>query len=206
MYKVFFKDSCFLLTDDRNLLKESDTRLVHRNCTVTQTFIGTLLQRRERFTAVLFDEDEERLFSIFQSCFRYVQAAGGAVIQAENILLIRRLGKYDLPKGHQETGETTEACAVREVEEECGLKEVRITAPLTDTFHIYHRNGNWHLKKTCWYAMSCPPGQTPVPQTEEDIEEVFWFPLKNTEKILSGTYPSLVAVFRCLHNKSTSVP
>ncbi len=198
MYKVFFKESCFLITDNQNLLQESPCTLIHQDFNATKTFIHQLLQEKRTFTAVLYDKDPENLFSIFKSCFLYVKAAGGVVRDGEKILVIKRLGVYDLPKGHLEAGETIEECAIREVKEECGLEEVKITAPLKSTLHIYYRNDSWYLKKTYWYVMTCPPNCTIVPQTEEDIEEVFWQPLTQLEPVRHNTYPSLLEVFDCL--------
>lgn len=195
MYKVFFKDSCFLLTDDQKLLQAGTAQLIHRDFTATKSFIYRQLGQTERFTAVLYDEDVENLFSIFKSSFLYVKAAGGVVHREDEILVIKRLGRYDLPKGHLEAGETIEACAVREVEEECGLQGVKITAPLTTTLHIYDRDDTWYLKKTYWYAMVCPPNPQLTPQREEGIEEAFWLPSKEIPAAVKHTYPSLAAVF-----------
>lgn len=198
MYKVFFKESCFLLTDDQNLLKENTEQLSHKDFNTTKAFILKLIHSGEKFNAVLYDEDLEELFSIFKSCFLYVKAAGGVVCQDNRILLIKRLGVYDLPKGHLEAGETIEQGAMREVKEECGLEQVEITAHLTNTLHIYCRNENWYLKKTYWYAMTCSPHPTLIPQTEEDIEEVFWLATDQKDKIMTNTYPSLSEVFEKL--------
>ena len=154
MYKVFFKESCFLLTDNQNLLKEGDIRWVHRD------FMNS------------------------------------------DILVIKRLGMIDLPKGHLEYGETMEQCAVREVEEECGLKQVSILSPLDTTLHIYYRNESWFLKKTYWYRMSAPSGQSFIPQTEEDIEEVLWYPIHNLSQLSHQTYPSLREVFHKLQTEA----
>lgn len=195
MYKVFFKDSYFLLTDEQNLPKESTHRLKHQDINSTRSFIQNLLNRQEKFHAVLYDEDPEALLSIFKSCFLYVKAAGGIVKQNNQILLIKRLGVYDLPKGHQEAGESIEQCAIREVEEECGIKGIKISAHLTDTLHLYFRDNHWFLKKTYWYTMTCPENPTLCPQTEEDIEEVFWLSAENMKIVKSNTYLSLLEVF-----------
>ena len=63
MYKVFFKESCFLLTDNQNLLKEGDIRWVHRDFMTTKNFIYQTLEKGIPFKAVLYDEDPEDLLS-----------------------------------------------------------------------------------------------------------------------------------------------
>lgn len=201
MYKVFFKESCFLLTDNQNLLKEGDIHWTGRDFRSTKNFICRTLEKEPPFKAVLYDEDPEKLFAIFKSCFTCVKAGGGAVIQNSDVLVIKRLGMIDLPKGHLEYGETIEQCAVREVEEECGLKQVSILSPLDTTLHIYYRNESWFLKKTYWYRMSTPSGQSLIPQTEEDIEEVLWCPIEHLSQLSEQTYPSLREVFRKLQTE-----
>lgn len=201
MYKVFFKESCFLLCDDQNLLKNGTVSLIHKDFNETKTFILGQLNEKEKFYAVILYDDLEVLFSVFKSCFLYVKAAGGIVINNSHILMIKRLGMPDLPKGHIESGESIEQCAIREVEEECGIHDLSITGPLTDTLHIYSRNENWYLKKTYWYTMDCTPGQHLTPQTEEDIEEVYWLPMNEISNILDNTYPSLKTVLQKVKNE-----
>ncbi len=202
MYKVFLKDSCFFLTEQTNFNQETTFSLIHREFQATRKFILELLDHPQPFTAAIFHDDVEELLSIFKSCFTYVKAAGGIVKEEDRILAIKRLGMYDLPKGHLEAGETIEQCAVREVEEECGLTGVKITSPLSSTLHIYPRNNQWYLKKTYWYIMSCPPHPSLTPQTEEDIEEVFWLPLSGIEAILPDTYASLRNIFETIRRIS----
>ena len=198
MYKVFFKDSYFLLTDKRKSEEEGTHSWKHQDFQSTKRYIEELLNTDQPFRAILYGDNLEELLSVFKSCFLYVKAAGGIVQQHNQILLIKRLGKYDLPKGHLEPNETIEECAIREVEEECGIQNVQIIAPLTSTLHIYHREGNWFLKKTYWYKMSCPTEVSPTPQTEEEIEAVFWWSLQKLKEIKNDTYPSLWEVFKQL--------
>ena len=90
----------------------------------------------------------------FLSIFNKVSAAGGLVLNSkEEILFIYRSNKWDLPKGSIEKGESIEETAIREVEEECGIFNLKVIKPLLTTFHIYFQNG-MKLKETFWFLMS----------------------------------------------------
>ena len=67
MYKVFFKESCFLLTDNQNLLKEGDIRWVHRDFMTTKNFIYQTLEKGIPFKAVLYDEVDLEEISLFDT-------------------------------------------------------------------------------------------------------------------------------------------
>ena len=65
-------------------------------------------------------------------------AAGGLVInENDELLMIFRRGKWDLPKGKLDKGESIADCALREVMEETGLQQVKIEKPLGITYHEY---------------------------------------------------------------------
>ena len=57
-----------------------------------------------------------------------VIAGGGVVVtgRSRDILLIRRHGIWDLPKGKRERGEAVQDCALREVAEETGVADLRL--------------------------------------------------------------------------------
>ena len=102
------------------------------------------------FVAVV-TPDPDRCFAAFAAAFRLVEAAGGAVVNDRGErLMIYRNGRWDLPKGHWERGETIEACALREVREETGVA-ASIRRHLCDTLHCYQLRGEWEMKRTHWF-------------------------------------------------------
>ena len=128
-----------------------------------------------------------------------VNAGGGLVTNSKGeFLLIRRSGLWDLPKGHQEAGEAIEDTALREVEEETGLKGLVLGKFIRVTDHTYFRNEKWHLKHTWWYSMTCTCDCELTPQTEEDITEVRWVAKSEIKDFLQHTYPTIVEVFRSM--------
>ncbi len=142
--------------------------------------------------------DIKELFEHVKACFKYIKAAGGLVTIPDNrILAINRRGKWDLPKGKAEKGESLEETAIREVVEECGLVvDPQITGKITDTYHTYYQNGDHILKRTAWYAMSYDGDSTLFPQVEEDIVDAVWLPEKQLDIILQNTYESVKEVLR----------
>lgn len=198
MYKVFFKESFFLLTDQIKDGKNPTPPYLYSGRENLRSYVFGLLSVDNIFHATLYHPDLKFLFSEFCTLFRFVEAAGGIVEKEEQILLIKRLGVYDLPKGHRETGESIETCAMREVEEECGVQQLHILHSLPASWHTYFRDNRWFLKKTYWFTMSCPPNPCLIPQTEEDIESVFWLPRTEIISVLPQTYASLRPVLQAV--------
>lgn len=124
-------------------------------------------------------------------------AAGGLVQNpSQEILLIFRRGFWDLPKGKLDAGETIEACAIREVEEETGLQHVTIQKFITITQHEYFDPflKQEVVKESHWYAMTIDSYQNGLPQTEEDITEIKWVALKEVASYFPQMYPNIVEV------------
>src|SRR5439155_10660401 len=103
-------------------------------------------------------------------------------------MMLRR-GKWDLPKGKLDKDETLEVCPVREVEEETGLENVKLLAPLTITYHAYHEGTKHILKESHWFVMEVSGKQNLKPQTEEDIEDAKWINTTNLKPYLEKAYP-----------------
>jgi 8-oxo-dGTP pyrophosphatase MutT (NUDIX family) len=136
----------------------------------------------------IYGDQLEEIWNDFNQIYKVIEAAGGVVSNQNNeILFIRRLGKWDLAKGKIEKGETREVAAVREIEEETGLKELILEKFINTTFHIYtERNGEKILKTTHWFKVSYIGNAKPIPQTEEGISEVSW---KNKQQIMEQVFP-----------------
>ena len=119
-------------------------------------------------------------------------AAGGLVQNSEGkFLFIFRRGKWDLPKGKVDKHERVETAAIREVEEECGIKELEIIHPITITIHPYEQKGKKILKETHWFFMKTKWEGALVPQQEEDITEAVWAGEKEIENFLNNTYDTI---------------
>ncbi len=146
---------------------------------------------------------EVESLAVFEAIFedyKFVEAAGGLVQLNENYLFIKRDGKWDIPKGKLEKGETPELGAVREIMEECGITNPPvITRHLLNTWHVYKRKDKKHLKKTYWYLLEAADDNTTfTPQLEEEITEAKYFPKSSFDTIKSNTYSSIKDVLRRL--------
>jgi 8-oxo-dGTP pyrophosphatase MutT (NUDIX family) len=126
--------------------------------------------------------------------FKIIKAAGGLIRKKEKFLMIYRMKKWDLPKGKKESGEKHKQTAVREVEEECGVK-VKIGKKLGTTWHTYTMNKRSMLKKTRWYVMDLTDDSKIKPSLEEDIEELRWMTQKEVYHALENSYKSIRFVF-----------
>ncbi|MEQ9303638.1 MAG: NUDIX domain-containing protein, partial [Marinoscillum sp.] len=110
--------------------------------------------------------DSEAIKKYIKKKFKVIEAAGGVVDKGGKILLIYRKGRWDIPKGKLDKGEKKRVCAIREVEEETGVK-VSIERKINATWHTYVNKKKYVLKKTHWYVMKCVDDANLAPQTEE---------------------------------------
>ena len=124
--------------------------------------------------------------------------AGGGVVVNENnqVLFIYRRKKWDLPKGKLDPGEDIKACAIREVMEETGIRNLTIGNLIIVTTHSYEEKGLNMQKETHWFEMkaSTVDNSTLTPQLEEDIEKIEWVSPENLEEYLSETYTTIQQV------------
>jgi 8-oxo-dGTP pyrophosphatase MutT (NUDIX family) len=196
MYKVFINKGLISIGDSSVSVTGQDP-VFNIYCSDDEpldVYIQEFLSNEAFKHVHLFSEKPETLVAAFESCFEHVPAAGGLVSdKAGNVLVIFRRGHWDLPKGKIDAGEGTEEAAIREVEEETGIKVSQLQGLLCETRHVYSEGGRRILKHTSWYRM-LTTGTKPlsVPQSEEDIEQCVWLELPQAmQRLVESGYSSL---------------
>ncbi|HSO89034.1 MAG TPA: NUDIX domain-containing protein [Draconibacterium sp.] len=201
MYEVFWNDRKIVITHPGNIpIIKATVRFEQINSPdeVKDWFLD--FTRSKNVSAVFSHPIPEEFWKdIFVPAFKPVPAAGGIVIRDEKLLFILRNGKWDLPKGKIDAGESAEEAALREVAEECGIKGHHIIKKLPSTFHIYQSPysdsfGQWILKETHWFEMNYTGTKNGSPQTIENISEIRWFAKNELEEVLANTYENLKSV------------
>jgi 8-oxo-dGTP pyrophosphatase MutT (NUDIX family) len=159
--------------------------------------IDTFLSDSKSYSIIVSDKNIERVLSTLKTMFYYIEAAGGFIEKDKKYLCIHRHGRWDLPKGKLELNETIEAAAVRECEEECGIKQLHITKQLASTFHIYPYKKGFALKQSFWFYMQTNYSEKLIPQIEESIDEVRWFSEQEIKSlVLPDTYYTITDVIK----------
>ncbi len=146
-----------------------------------------------QFTTSQLNRDFKNMFQSFE----HIMAAGGIVKNSGKILLINRFGYWDLPKGKLEIGENPNECALREVQEECGLNnDLSIIQELNPTYHVYEYGSQSILKKTYWFNMESTYSGKLTPQEEEDIIDCRWVPIEELGKYMVSAYPLITNLLK----------
>jgi 8-oxo-dGTP diphosphatase len=102
------------------------------------------------------------------------RAAGGIVVRDGRVLVVHR-PRYDdwsLPKGKLRLGESWQAAALREVEEETGLR-CRLGELAGST--------RYGLREVRYFRMTCD-GE---PRPQNEVDEVRWVPLGEAAALLT---------------------
>ena len=196
MYKVFVNEKKLTIS---KYPEDIEKNLRYEGFATLEIAVD-LLQNTSCPELNVYGDNIEELWEDFTHMFHVIEAAGGIVTNPnKEILFIKRLSKWDLPKGKVEKGESLEQAALREVEEETGLRELILENFINNTFHIYtERNGDRVLKTTYWFKMSYVGSGTATPQLEEGITEVDW---KSDSRIQQEVFPATFHNIRMILNE-----
>lgn len=197
MVKIFSQDKIIYLISDKNLFKSTKRSVLAAIDSSDEMRFNydELINRNDLNHIYFFNKSEKKLRNYFNSLFRIIEAAGGLVKNEKGEwLFIYRNGKWDLPKGKIEKGEGIKKAAIREVEEECGIKKLKIIKELPSTYHTYFMEEKAILKRTYWFEMICADDSKLVPQMDEGITAAKWLSSKKLKQVYANTYESIKEV------------
>ncbi len=193
MYKVFVKNAPLILTNELSETNKGEYFLL--NSDAIYKAIDALVNKRLD-KAYIYHPNNEEILKKFTKKIPMEIAAGGVVTNKEGrVLFIYRNNKWDLPKGKLDKGETIEECALREVEEETGVRNLKIENFLKTTYHIFKSGGVYRLKEVHWFAMKTNYKGELKGQKSEGIEKVKWKGPKKIQKALENSYTNIKALF-----------
>ncbi len=198
MYKVFVNNRPVILTANPDKYKDSAFPKVRfENRKQMEKLLSDFEKDETKTGLILFHYDMDELYYFLRRNSIYIAAAGGVIRNEKGeVLFIFRKGKWDLPKGKIDEGELPVDAAVREVEEECGLKRIKVGERLPATYHTYWEGEKRVLKKTYWFKMVTNYEGKLTPQLEEDITEVRWLKKEEIEIVERKTYRSIQEIIR----------
>ena len=192
MQKIFGGNKPIILTSK----VEAETDF--KNYLIDSVDIHKILHnlKKEKYKSIrLVGDNEKLLLKKFLELLPNVVAGGGKVLNPEGrILFIFRNGKWDLPKGKAENKETIDQTALREVEEETGVEDLKIIKPLEITYHIFKRSDKYFIKKTYWFEMFSTYTGDLNPQKNEGITKVNWVSPKKLIKVRKNIYANIEAL------------
>lgn len=199
MHRIYFEKRCIAIClPDEATLSDPNSVEFHLGERIDIHALVGMFEASATLSRIYIPtEDIEGTYKRICAEFKEVNAAGGLVSNRRgDLLLIRRDGLWDLPKGHQENGEDIKITALREVQEETGVDKLHLRDLICITDHCYKRDGIWHLKHTWWYDMLYTDPVDLTPQREEDITKAAWMAKSGMAALLKNTYPSIAEVFR----------
>lgn len=192
MIKIFYNDRILAFNEDASSDIQS-AKILHFDDN-TESAIKLFLNSSADYNLVILGASDDAALCLLKKVFTVIEAGGGRVTDKQGrMLFIFRSGRWDLPKGWLEKGETLAQCAVREVSEECGLSVADIVneGKLITTYHIYPFKDGFALKVTHWFRMIYVGDGETKPQTEEDISEVRWIAQNEMGEVLENTYGNI---------------
>ena len=193
-YKVYFNERLIGISNNMDTCSKrlnSTIYKVIKNFDIS-AIIKQFLSNEHLLELWLCAEEPKAVFDALCALFTRVEAAGGLVRNISgDILMIYRNGRWDLPKGKRDKGENLSETALREVEEECGVRDLNLYDLIDTTYHTYREKGEIILKSTHWYQMEYRGNTQPIPQAIEGIEKAEWITMEKIPEYNDSYFPSI---------------
>ena len=200
-YKIHINDNTVFLEEEVHwqfknyIIKDKELYHIYIDEQQIKQLIEDIYTKYQGHTFFVVTKDLDALKVSFFNQFKLIVAGGGVVFNKNNeMLLMYRLGFWDLPKGKIEMGEVIREGAAREVREETGVKIKLIDQKICCTYHTYNIENKRILKETHWFLMKGKIGSILKPQTKEGIEKVEWVKEENIAPYLEKSYPNIVDI------------
>lgn len=201
MYKVFIDHRPVVFISKEDLSTKSP-QIEFLDDNAFQKEVKRLLKQATLdFPLQVFSSDPEEAFKLFFKKYIKIKASGGLVKRKDKYLLIKRNGKWDIPKGKIDKGEKKKDACVREIMEECGIEGHKIIEPLVNTYHVMNYKGRKGLKKTFWYMLEYDGPKATFPERKEGITKAKWMPMEYMLAIRGKTYGSINEVLDAFEKK-----
>lgn len=124
--------------------------------------------------------------------------AGGVIFYRDNnqykfVVILDAYGRWTLPKGHVEKDEQVEETAIREIEEETGLKDLKLLEKIGETeYEVHQPQTQPFLKKVHFFLFETNYQDLVLPATAE-VKDAKW--LKATDALNLINYENIKVIF-----------
>jgi len=205
-YKIFHNNICIYICKEEDIAKitesESITEIIpSENVENIPVWLNYLQLRQSGNIIITTPSPNAILQKLYTKCKKVIAAGGVVQNDYDEFLLMYRRGYWDMPKGKLDPGETLEQCAIREVQEETGLKHITLGPALafkpfaqTYTLHTFKTKSGWNIKPSYWYHMRVNGRPALRPQYDEDIHEAIWVPRAQLQHYIKPAYSSIAEI------------
>jgi 8-oxo-dGTP pyrophosphatase MutT (NUDIX family) len=194
IYRIYINQKVLLITESAPKNLKNFQQIDHQNFDL-KIIYPLILEHYPGHNFFVICTNAKEFYKRITKTVQVIEAAGGLVKnERKEYLFIYRNDKWDLPKGKIEKGEKIKECAVREVEEECGITVKKLGKKIGKTYHAYIYKGEVVLKKSYWFKMKCEGQDKLKPQKEEGITDARWFTPEKVGIVTKNTFPSITEV------------
>lgn len=213
MYKIYVNNLPVILAKDSfsqfNYYDKDELQFQYEESADITSVLQYAKHYPEANRIILTNPNLEFLKTEFFNNFMYLSAGGGVVFNdANEILMIFRNGRWDLPKGKLKKDEDIAEGSLREVVEETNAKGAKVLEKVkfTDlnqdvTYHTYMIGKLPIIKATHWYIMHSSDEEELIPQSEEGIEKAEWVSIDDIGENFKNTYLTIKDVINTALNQ-----